>query len=48
MKKPGPNRTKLKQATAIAPLAREHMRLVIGGDDIVIITGPGPDDPGPK
>jgi hypothetical protein len=42
---------KRKQITGIIPLVREHMRLVIGGyggAGVVVITGPGPDDPGPK
>jgi len=48
MKKPKLQGMKPKQITGIVPLVREHMRLVIGGDSIVVITGPGPEDPGPK
>jgi hypothetical protein len=48
MKKSKSQGRKSKEITGVIPLAREHMRLVIGGADVVVITGPGPEDPGPK
>ena len=49
MKKPKLQGMKPKPITGIIPLAREHMRLIIGGDGVVVITGPDTGDgPGPK